>query len=413
MRYYTTFFCQCINLTVANNQLSESGFNRAEIQSAISLALLFFLRMLGLFMLLPVLALYVTELEGSTPTRIGLAIGIYALTQTMFQIPMGYLSDKYGRKPIIALGLIIFVGGSALAALSNNVLFVIAGRALQGCGAISGATLALVADLTREEHRTKSMAIIGVSIGLAFSSAFVLGPLLNGYIGLSGLFWASASLGLLALAVLFILVPTPSPSEAKDGIAPEVGQTVRPGATVLGGFFLHGTLAASFVGIPLHLTHTLNLAESSHYVIYLPVILVSLLLVAPLILRAKQSSKQNSLVSITICALPAGLCLLAINANVLESPVSWLTYLGLVIFFLGFNYLEVALPSQIARTSSRGKRGQTMGRYATLQFLGIFVGALLGGFLLEHVGLTAVFLGSASLSIIWLLLNLSKTPTTN
>lgn len=393
---------------MANNKLSDSRFTRAEFQSAISLALLFFLRMLGLFMLLPVLALYVTELEGGTPTRIGLAIGVYALTQTVFQIPMGYLSDKYGRKPIIALGLLIFVIGSVLAALTNNVLFVIAGRALQGCGAISGATLALVADLTREEHRTKSMAIIGMSIGLAFSSAFVLGPLLNGYIGLAGLFWASASLGLAAIVALVVLVPTPNAVEPSDIEPPETREMVRPSASIWGGFFLHGTLAAGFVGIPLHLTQTLNLPESSHYVIYLPVILMSLLMVAPLIMWSKQSSKQNHLVLVTIGALPIGLFLLALNANALESPAQWLTYLGLVVFFLGFNYLEVALPSQISRTSSPAKRGQTMGRYATLQFLGIFFGALAGGFLLEHLGLTSVLLGAASLAIIWLLIVFQK-----
>ena len=274
----------------ANNRL-----NRQELRAALSLALLFFFRMLGLFMLLPVLILYVTKLDHVTPTRIGLAIGIYALTQAAFQIPMGHLSDKFGRKPVIVFGLLVFVAGSVLAALTQNIFFIIAGRALQGCGAISSAVLALAADLTREAQRTKTMAIIGVCIGLAFSAAFVVGPLIDGYLGLNGLFWTAAGLGLAGIVVVLVLVPdAPAKPAAEKTNAQPNGAWVKPTTSVLGGFFLHGTLAASFVAIPLHLLHEMNLPSQTHYTIYLPVVLISLILVAPLVMLSTRRGGSNA-----------------------------------------------------------------------------------------------------------------------
>lgn len=382
-----------------NNRL-----NRLELRASLSLALLFFLRMLGLFMLLPVLTLYVTKLDHVTPTRIGLAIGIYALTQAAFQIPMGRLSDKFGRKPIIVSGLLVFVAGSILAALTQNIFFIIAGRALQGCGAISSAALALAADLTRETQRTKTMAIIGVCIGLAFSAAFVVGPLIDGHVGLDGLFWTSAGLGLAGIAVVVGLVPNVPTKTAgeKTNRQPNNGWS-KPSTSVIGGFFLHGTLAASFVAIPLHLLHEMNLPSQTHYTVYLPVILVSLVLVAPLVMLSTRTKRQRVFILATIAALVAGLLLLALGDGSL-----WATYLGLGVFFLGFNYLEAALPSQVSKDADEDKRGQIMGSYATLQFLGTFCGAFLGGIMLEHLGVNFVLIGAAILAFIWLVIAFSS-----
>lgn len=386
-----------------NNRLS-----RLEIRAALSLALLFFLRMLGLFMLLPVLALYVTELAGATPTRIGLAIGIYALTQAAFQIPMGMLSDKFGRKPIIALGLLIFCGGSVLAALTNNVLFVIFGRALQGCGAISSAALALASDLTADSQRTKIMAIIGVSIGLAFSVAFVIGPVLDGLVGLSGLFWASATLGILGIAVLLFMVPA-EPAKNRPSVPLTAEQSSNAkiqilfNRTVVGGFFLHAVLAASFVAIPLILLNQLGLGSEAHYRIYLPVILISLVLVAPLVMLSNRNNRQQAFILATTVALAIGLALIA-----LASANHALIYVGMTVFFLGFNYLEAALPSQASKEAASHRRGQVMGSYATLQFLGTFFGAFIGGLVLEHAGVTAVISMAGLLSIAWFSIQLAS-----
>ena len=385
----------------------QNRFNPLERRAAFTLALLFFLRMLGLFMLLPVLALYVDKLDYATPSRIGIAIGIYALTQALFQIPMGRLSDRFGRKPVIAIGLIIFTCGSVLAALTNNIAFVIAGRALQGCGAISSAAMALAADLSRESQRTKVMACIGVSIGLAFSSAFVLGPVIDGMFGLNGLFWFVAGLGLLGLLVLTTLVPDRPAVESAD--TPSAAQNASGSALLarwqnihlLGGFFLHAILAIGFVAIPLHLAGALGLASNLHYQIYLPVILISLLAVGPLVMLSHRNDCQRILIPLTIAAVALGMGLL----YGLDTGKA-ATYASLAIFFVGFNYLEVALPSQISKQSRATERGQTMGSYATLQFLGTFSGALVGGQMLERFGTAPVLLAASSLGLLWLALTI-------
>ena len=360
-------------------------------------------------MLLPVLALYVTKLEHATPFLIGIALGVYALTQAIFQIPMGRLSDKFGRKPIIAIGLLIFILGSALAAMTQNIFFIIAGRALQGSGAISSAALAMAADLSRDAQRTKVMAIVGVSIGLAFSAAFVLGPIIDGQFGLSGVFTVVAGLGVAALAVLFMLVPK-SEQSINDTVIP-ISQTASAEVArdssvvnILGGFFLHAILAISFVVIPLHLAVELALPSARHYQIYLPVILVSLLFVAPLVMLSTRSGRQKSFIRMTIAALGIGLGLIPFFP-----ATHTITYLALGIFFIGFNYLEAALPSQVSKESDAKKRGQTMGSYATLQFLGTFLGAMLGGLVLDLSNNTSVILTAVGIAGLWLLLSVATT----
>ena len=384
---------------------TNNRFNRHERRAALALALLFFLRMLGLFMLLPVLSLYVDKLDHSTPFLIGLALGIYALTQAIFQIPMGHLSDRVGRKPVIAAGLVIFVIGSGLAAITQNIFFIIIGRALQGCGAISSAALAMAADLSRDSQRTKVMALIGVSIGLAFSAAFVLGPLIDGRLGLSGLFTVVGGLGLAAIIILFALVPDPTNAayaqqESEIADSAPTHQTKALGISIFGGFFLHAILAASFVVVPLHLASALALPSSLHYQVYLPVILASLVVVGPMVMFSNRHGRQKMFITATISALIAGLAaLLLLPASLTAS------YVGLGIFFIGFNYLEAALPSQVSREAHLGKRGKTMGNYASLQFLGTFLGASLGGFVLGQFGHDAVLVTAIVLAILWLSLS--------
>ena len=235
-------------------------------------------------MLVPVLALYAKQLPGATPFMVGLTVGIYGLTQACLQIPFGTLSDRIARRPVIAAGLVIFIIGSAIAAFAHHIVPMLLGRAVQGAGAVSGATLALAADLTRAEQRTKVMAVIGVCVGLAFSVAFVLGPVVDGMVGLNGLFVASGLAGILALLVLFYLVPTASPQLRRTSPV-SWAAVLAPELRVLyfGVLALHLVLAASFIAIPVDLREGLGLPAAQHYTVYLPVLLVSIALVAPLI----------------------------------------------------------------------------------------------------------------------------------
>ena len=374
------------------------AFTPQERHATFALAGVFFLRMLGLFMLVPVLALYANQLAGATPFMVGLTLGIYGLTQACLQIPFGSLSDRIGRRPVIAVGLVIFAVGSGIAALAHHILPILIGRAVQGAGAVSGATLALAADLTRECQRTKVMAIIGVSIGIAFSTAFVLGPLIDSAVGLTGLFIASGVAGALALPVLFLLVPVP-PVQARRATPISWATVTAPELRVLyfGVLALHLVLAASFVAIPIDLREGLGLASAQHHTVYLPVLLVSILLVAPLI---RLSMKPGWLMWVSRFAI--GLL------GVAELLI-WLTwhhrigtYIALVIFFTAFNFLESSLPSLISRVAPQAYKGTALGAYATFQFLGMFLGGTLGGLVAGRVGFALVPCFCAGLCLLWL-----------
>ena len=325
---------------------------RREIRAGIALAAIFFLRMLGLFMLLPVLALYADRLIAATPLLIGLALGIYGLTQAAMQIPMGRWSDRRGRKPVIATGLLVFAGGGMLAASSSHIAVVIIGRALQGAGAISGSILALAADVTRPQHRTKVMALIGISIGISFSAAFVLGPVIDGLIGLSGLFWVSAALGLAAQPLLWFAVPDP------------------------------------IAGIPV----------AEHYATYLPVLGCSLLIVVPMIMLSHRDGLADTLYRCAVALVVIGeLGLWLVPANLLVIGVA------LTAFFAGFNFLEASLPSMVSRAAPAASRGSALGTYATAQFIGMFAGGVLGGAIANVAGYRLVFAGMAVVGTFWLL----------
>ena len=395
----STIRCFFTTAILASTVPDTLAFTPQERHATFALAGVFFLRMLGLFMLVPVLALYANQLAGATPLMVGLTLGIYGLTQACLQIPFGSWSDRIGRRPVIAIGLVIFTVGSVIAAGAHHILPILLGRAVQGAGAVSGATLALAADLTRESQRTKVMAIIGVSIGSAFSVAFVIGPLIDSAVGLQGLFMASGLAGALALPVLWLLVPVP-PTRSARRSAPIVWAAVAaPQLRVLyfGVLALHLVLAASFVAIPVDLREGLGLASAHHHRVYLPVLLVSILLVAPLI---RLSMKPGWLLPVSRLAIG----LLAVAELLLwlgwHHPIG--TYVALTAFFTAFNFLESSLPSLISRLAPPAYKGTALGAYATCQFLGMFIGGTLGGWVAGRFGFACVPALCAGLCLVWL-----------
>lgn len=379
---------------------NEDRLQGSELRTAGALAGVFFLRMLGLFMLLPVLALYADRLTGATPLLIGAALGIYGLTQASLQIPMGRWSDRIGRKPVITIGLLVFAAGGAVAALGGHIAAILAGRALQGAGAISGAALALASDLTRPQQRTKVMAIIGVSIGFSFSAAFVLGPVIDAWLGLAGLFWVAAALGLAALPIVWFAVPDPD-SRTVGAAGANPTQLDPPTAELIalyiGVFCLHGILAASFVSIPLLLTDGIGIQSARHYSIYLPVLMVSVLCVGPMIMLSHRGGLGTLLFRVAIACVIAGELLLWIAPR-----EKTMIGLALVVFFVGFNFLEASLPSMVSRAAPESGRGAALGTYSTAQFIGMFAGGLGGGALSGAAGYPAVFAATAVIAGGWL-----------
>lgn len=373
-----------------------------ELRAAVALAAAFFLRMLGLFMVLPVLALYADSLPGATPLYVGLALGLYGFSQAVLQIPFGLWSDRIGRKPVIAIGLVIFSVGGLVAATADHILTVIAGRALQGAGAISGATLALAADLTRPAQRTRTMAIIGISIGAAFSLAFVVGPMVDAAFGLRGVFLTGALAGLGALALVLFVVPTPPPPTPSTALpvaaAPEVKAQLR--GLQVGVLCLHLVLAASFVSIPVLLAVDLGLARDSHYTVYVPAMLLSLLIIGPLLGRSHRDGAGTALFPIAI------LCVAAAELLLWLAPVSQGGIVAtLTLFFAGFNYLEASLPSLISRAAPAAAKGAALGTYASGQFVGTFLGGVIGGLAASAFGSHGVFAVAALIAFGWLALS--------
>ena len=382
----------------------------AERRAALSLAGIFSLRMLGLFMIYPVFALYARTLPDATPFTIGLALGIYGLTQAILQIPFGFLSDRFGRKRIIAMGLVLFAAGSVLAALSHSIDGIIAGRLLQGAGAVGSAILALAADLTRERHRTKAMAIIGMTIGLAFAFALVAGPVLNSLIGVSGIFWLTAALALAGIGVLFGLVPRPvrSPPQEDAEAVPALFRRVLSDRELLrldfGIFVQHAILTASFLSVPLVL-RAAGVQSHDQWFVYLPVLALSVLFMVPCIIIAERGGRLKPVFLGGVAALAAAeLLLFAGHAHL---PV---VLLALTLFFTGFNLLESMLPSIISRVAPPHAKGTALGVYSSAQFFGIFVGGALGGAVQGWLGFAGAFGFSALLAALWLLVAVAMHP---
>ncbi|MEB0042718.1 MULTISPECIES: MFS transporter [unclassified Pseudomonas] len=385
-----------------HDPLSER-MSGSETRAASGLALVFAFRMLGMFMVLPVLATYGMDLAGASPALIGLAIGAYGLTQAVLQIPFGMISDRIGRRPVIYLGLIIFALGSLLAANADSIWGVIAGRILQGAGAISAAVMALLSDLTREQHRTKAMAMIGMTIGLSFAVAMVVGPLLTRAFGLSGLFLATGGMALLGILVVAFMVPhsTGPLTHRESGVArAALGATLRHPDLLrldLGIFVLHAMLMSSFVALPLALVEKAGLPKEQHWWVYLTALLISFFAMIPFIIYGEKKRQMKRVLLGAVCVLLLTELFFWAFGDTLRALV-----IGTVVFFTAFNLLEASLPSLISKVSPAGAKGTAMGIYSTSQFLGSAAGGILGGWLFQHGGLSIVFLGGAALCAIWL-----------
>lgn len=386
-----------------------------ELRATISLASIYGLRMLGMFLLLPIFAIYAEKLNGgSNHTLIGVALGAYGLMQVLLQLPFGMASDKYGRKKVIYIGLILFAIGSAVAAMSQDIYIVIIGRAIQGAGAISAVVTALVADSTREEHRTKAMAMIGATIGLTFAISLVAAPLLNQLIGVPGIFWMTAVLSILAIGVVKYAVPDPVSSQFHSDAqaAPSKIKDVLRDAQLLrlnfGTFCLHGAQMAMFIVVPFALKETSGINENQHWQIYLPVLIASFVLMVPAIIYAEKRA-QLKLVFITAVAL----MLVAQIAFALNIHLFWGIVASLFVYFVAFNILEASLPSLISKMAPAASKGTAMGVHNTAQSFGMFLGAVMGGYLSHQFGFSAVFIFCALLMSLWLVLAFGmKTPPT-
>ncbi|MGD8559252.1 MAG: MFS transporter [Gammaproteobacteria bacterium] len=373
-----------------------------ERKSVYSLASIYALRMMGLFMILPVFALYAEHLQGTTPLLVGIAIGVYGLTQAAFQIPYGMLSDHLGRKKVITFGLLVFAVGSVVAAMADSIYGVIAGRALQGAGAIAAAIMALTADLTREEHRLSAMAVIGISIGISFMVSLILGPLLDQWIGVDGIFWLTAVLSLCALVVLNFVVPNPVQSSFhRDAMtAPQQLNEVLRDRQLLrldfGVLALHMTLTATFVVLPLALRDVAQLASEDHWMVYAPVMLISMVMMIPFVILAESKRRMKEVFGAAIMTLAVAEVVLVLMHDSIAGIV-----FSLFLFFIAFNVLEATLPSLVAKIVSPERKGTAMGVFSSSQFLGAFLGGMFGGWLHGAFGIEAVFGLCAAMAIVW------------
>jgi len=379
----------------------ESKMTGNEKRAAVALASIMSMRMLGLFMILPVFALYAQHLPNTSPTLVGLAIGIYGLTQACFQIPFGMLSDRFGRKRMILIGLLLFAVGSVIAALSTSILGIILGRALQGAGAISAVILALTADLTREEHRTKAMAILGMSIGASFLLALVLGPLFSHWMGVQGIFWMTAIFAGIGIIVLFFIVPQAKQIHFHRDTEPVPAQfsTILKNMQLLrlnfGILILHLVITALFVVMPIVLK---NLGLVNHWKIYLSVLLAAAVTMLPFVIIAEKYRLTKIIFITAIATLTISELSFAHFQNNLYGMM-----FSLYIFFTAFSLLEANLPSLISRIAPADGKGTAMGIYSSSQFFGAFLGGLCGGWLQQHYSISAVFIFCAVLVGLWLI----------
>lgn len=385
------------------------------LNSVLPIASLFAFRMLGLFMLIPVFTLLAPQLEGATPTLIGIALGSYGLTQGLLQMPFGILSDHWGRKRILSVGLFLFIIGSVVGAFSHSIQGVILARILQGMGATGSVLIALLADLTPETVRTKAMAVIGMAIGLSFGLAMILSPLISTHYGLSGIFYLTGGLGCLGLFLLYVVIPNPvefSPSNNQSVRESNKNVSLQNLATIfkhkelstlnIGIFLQHFILTVTFYAMPLTLKYYLNKGyQAQAWSFYLPIMLCSFILMFPCIVLAEKKKRMHILLVASIFLTGIAQFFLAMFDN--HWPVFWLVSL---VYFWGFNILEASLPSLISKKAPAYMKGTAMGVYSTSQFMGIFFGGAMAGLLYQFSGTThSLFIMNGLLSLCWLVIN--------
>ena len=384
--------------------------NSIERIVAFKVSLVMATRMLGLFMLFPVISVYATsEYQNTTPFLIGLAIGVYGLTQAFFQIPFGYLSDRFGRKPLLYIGLFLFFLGSILAAISTDIIYVIVGRALQGSGAISAVLMALLADSISEENRSKANAFVGFQIGLAFMLSLLIGPTIASIAGLSGIFWSIALLSVISLSIVTSLSNTNPINYYRLSIE-EFKKILNPTLLRLdlSAFILHLMLTSTFIVMPLMLVENNIINIADNWKLYLPAMVISFIGMVPLIILAEKLHKTKLILLISIALLMISQILfyeLEINFSVF--------LIILTLFFIAFNTIEAILPSLLSRTASSSKRGLAMGVFSTSQFLGTFFGGAIGGLIYDIFNLNSVFLFTIFMAIIWWLVILTLPQNNN
>jgi predicted MFS family arabinose efflux permease len=381
----------------------QGSTNPTELRVTVSLAAVFAARLLGLFMVYPVFARLAPSLAGATATTIGLALGMYGLAQGLLQIPLGLLSDRIGRKPVIVAGLAVFAAGSVVAALSTSILGVTVGRLLQGGGAVGSSILAWTADLTREEVRTRAMAIVGVTIGLSFALALVAGPAIAAWQGLSGIFWVTAALGVGGIGIALTLVPTPARSvplgsqgKGLDRFRRVIGdpQLLRLDAGI---FALHAILTAMFLVVPREVATLFHTAAADEWRIYLPILLASIALMIPAVGAAEALGRTKEVSIGAILVLAASLFVLA------GARTQTAGFVALSGFFAAFNVMEAILPSLVTRAAPADAKGAATGLYSSSQFLGIFAGGAGGGAILAEWGPHGVWTLAIALAVAWLL----------
>ncbi len=381
----------------------------SEMRASLSLASIYGLRMLGMFLILPVFAIYASTMPSQpSSSMIGWALGAYGLTQAIFQLPFGMASDKFGRKKVIYLGLIIFAVGSFVAAYATTIEIIIVGRAIQGAGAVSAAVTALVADLTSDEHRTKAMAMIGGTIGVTFALSLIAGPALNHWIGVPGIFLMTGVLTILAIFVVKFVVPNPavssfhSDAEASKANLKEVLRNTQLLRLNFGIFALHAAQMALFIVVPFALKDIPGWDVNQHWKIYLPVLIISFVLMVPAIIYAEKRAKMKQ---VFVSAIAIMVLAQLLFASFIHS--FWGIVFSLTAYFVAFNTLEASLPSIISKIAPAATKGTAIGVYNTCQSLGVFVGGVVGGYLAHHYSNSAVFIFCSVLMGMWLLFALS------
>lgn len=380
----------------------KAALSGVERRIVAALAGIYATRMLGLFLLLPVLSIYASQLPDASPRLVGVAMGAYGLTQALFQIPFGRWSDRYGRRPAITLGLLLFLVGSVVGALSRSLWMIVLARSLQGAGAMSAAVTALLADSTREVVRTRAMAFIGISIGASFVLSLIAAPLLEALMGVPGIFWMMALLAVVGLALLQFAVPEEGrqPTDPAAARIPTLRVAALPQlrSYFVGVFALHFILTGSFLSVPLVLLRDLGIPEFDHWKIYLCVFLSSFVGTVPLILAAERVTRPQRIVAVAVLIA----AIVEVAMAVFHTQY-WPLLGAFTVFFAVFNFLEARLPAGLSNAAPATDRGAAMGVFATFQFLGAACGGMLGGQLLQQFGISGVFWGCALVALGWAL----------